>query len=188
MEELKRRNVLMGDLVLALTHRAIDLGHKNLPGLLHLTEADIVENHKRRHTVPVTAAHARRATPGNPCDCAVAHAVAELPEVYAAIIMRRVSYVLEKDERGRLKVYRYHSPDQARRLTVRFDKRLKTGRIVTVFGPMPRSQWLDAQRRSAKEAQRRRKRGERPTRDGVPFRRTTYTRTMIPAHMLEPLK
>lgn len=185
MKKLQRRPMLMDQVVLALMHRAIDLGHKNLRGLLDLSSDDIVEKHKRRHTVPVTTEHAKGAEPGNACDCAIAHAVAELPEVYAAIIMRRVSYFLEKDERGNLKIYRYNSPDQARRLTIKFDRRLKTGRVVTVFGPRPPSMSLEAQRKYQRKLSRKPS-SERGA--GPKFNKLSYTRTLIPDRMLAPLK
>jgi hypothetical protein len=179
---------MIGQVVTALVHRAIDLGHRNLPGLLDLSEADVVEDHGRFHTVVITPAHARGAKPGNPCDCAIAHAVVELPEVYAAIVMRRVAYFLEKDQRGRLKVYRYNSPDQARRLTLRFDRRVNSGRVESTFRPAPPSQSLASQNKYYRRYARRKARGEKPTRSGPVFNSLSYTRTLIPDRMLEPVK
>lgn len=180
--------MLMGQVVTALMHRAIDLGHKKLPGLLALTEDDIVEKHSRVHTVPVTPAHARGAVPGSACDCVIAHAVADLPEVYAAIIMRSRTYLLEKDERGRLKVFRYKSPDQARRLTINFDRRLKTKRIVMKLTPPARSQSLAAQRHYQKKMARRVRAGKPAQHPGPKFNPLSYTRTLVPDRLLVPFR
>lgn len=181
-----RRHIYLDQTVLALIHRAIDLGHKNLPGLLHLTRKDVIEKHKRRHTVPITPQHAKGATPGDACDCIIAHAAMELPEVYAALILRRITYMLEKDDRGRLKVFRYNSPDAARRTTLRFDKRLKTERVVVTFAPVPPSGYIEAQ----KKYNRRFYTGKTKKHanvTGPKFRASSFQRTMLPGRLLEPL-
>lgn len=140
-----KRNYRLKQVVDALVNAARAHGHR-LAGLDDLTIDDIVEKHKRAHTVPVMPKHARHAERFNPCDCAIAHAVQDLPECYGAVVLRRITYLLEKDDKGNLKIFRYNSPDQARRLTVRFDKGLGTKRTIINFTPVAESRTLAAGR------------------------------------------
>jgi hypothetical protein len=180
-----RRHIYAGQTVTALIHRAIDLGHARLPKLLELTEDDIVEKHKRSHTVPITPQHAKRATPGNACACAIAHAAVELPEVYAALVLRKFAYFLEKDEEGRLKIYRYRSPQQARLHTIKFDKGQRVGRLVVTFGPVPPSAYRTAQAKYNARFYA----GRTPrTRRGPTWRPGNYQRTLLPVRLLQPLE
>ncbi len=128
-------NLTKDTIVLILVNRAREL-HKRLPGIQYLTKNDIIEKHTRTHTVILTPRHTRHAKPGDLCTCALAGASVELPEVYSTAVMRRITYMLERDEKGVLKIYKYGSPDAARKQTIRFDRRQRVQRKVVVFRPL----------------------------------------------------
>lgn len=168
----RRYDYHLNRVIHVLVDQARAHGHR-LQGLDRLTPKDIIEKHKRAHTLPVNPSHARGAKRFDPCDCAIAHAAQGLPEVYSVVIMRRFAYMLEKDDKGHVKVYRYNSPKEARLLTLKFDKGQATARTVIHFTPVSEGRSLEYQRRYARKWAR----GATGTRSSRPnFTKWSFTR------------
>lgn len=100
-------------------------------------EAKIVYKHHRAHTVYVTPSLARKAKPGSKHRCAYACAWRSLKGIFATLVFRRVAYSLERDERGKLAIFKFGVPDVARYREIKFDRGKGMDEHSIVFRPLP---------------------------------------------------
>lgn len=140
--------------------------HGHLRGL-NKVAAVIREKHSRYHTIHVKPKHVRQAQTGSCVTCAYAVASWDVPGIYATVILRRVSYTLEKDENAEWGIYKFGTPDLARQRLVTFDRTRKMIEHVMNFKPLPASRRAAAARAAVKRSQR--KHGRNPNPRPTPY-------------------
>lgn len=132
----------------------------------------IIEIHRRYHTIVPTPSDIRTAEEGNMCRCAYAVAAVKVNGIYAAAMLRRVSYTLELKDNGKdLGLFKFGTPDQARRRLIKFDKTKNMRQHAVTFAPLPKTRRSDAMRKAIKASQK--KHGRK-----APLKRRSYWQTL----------
>lgn len=152
--------------------RALQIGKLPTGFDIRLIKLAPVEKHNRVHVISVFPHHVKAAKPGSACECGYATAAVDNPGIFAALIARRVGYLLEMDVHGQLCMFKYGIPDMASERTVTFDKTGKMQSHAITFRYLPKSRRSDAKRASVKKSQ------EKHGRKRVPTQRRSVWQTM----------